>query len=119
MRKTKIFYLVLSVILVLGILSLRPVTNLSSENCLKADGIARVLANQSSGGDVFFYLDNDTEVVYYINRGVERGVKAQDIDGQYLELKYADHWTLLDPFGKKRHVAELLVNKEVKYTELE
>lgn len=118
MTKTRIFYFALAILLVLGILSLRPIQNLTVEDCLEAKGKVTVLYKEGSRGDIVFKLD-DENVKYYINRGEERGLEPKDFHDQYVELKYADHWSLLDPFGRKRHVAEISVNRKVLYTELE
>jgi len=118
MKTSTIFYCFLALILAIGILALRPIKNLEARDCLSAEGTVNVLITEGRSGDIFFTLEGDSEVRYYINRGQEAGLIPEDIDGQYILLRYADHWTPLDPFGHNRHVAEVVLSNRIWYSEL-
>lgn len=65
---------------------------------------------EGSSGDIIISLQNDTHN-YYINRGLERGLKLSELqarlEGNMISLRYVRHWSLLNPLGKLRPVAQL------------
>jgi hypothetical protein len=118
MRSSAIFYLLFSILLILGILVLRPIQNLTSKDCLSAEGTVNIIDGIGGPGDIVFTLEGDGETRYYINRGKEFGLSPMALDGQYILFRYADHWTPLDPFSKTRHVAEVVLANRILYSEL-
>ncbi len=116
--KPRFFYWIMAVLFIIGILTLRPIENITAGDCRTAEGTIILLDDRGGEGDIYFALEGDTDVRYYINRGVESGVDPRAIDGRYVLLRYADHWSPMDPFGKNRHVAELIISDQVFYSEL-
>ncbi len=90
-------------------LAMIPVANPTSENTEWVLGKVEAI---TEGGthDVIIKLTNDTHH-YYINRGLEKGLQFGDLqpklEGSEISLRYIKHWSLLNPSGKVRPVAEL------------
>lgn len=99
-------------------MSLLPIRNLTAQDCLTTEGTVIIIEGRGGVGDIFFTLEGDGDKFYYINRGEEAGLTPQNLDGRYILIRYADHWTPLDPFSKNRHVAELVMADRILYSEL-
>ncbi len=116
-------YFFLSCVTVLGlliILALRPITTLQIDDCIMVSGVAtKVWAHQKSK-DVNIRIGDGGH--YYINRGLERGLSeasfSNKIMGKEIVIHYADHWTPLDPSGIVRHVARVSYGEEILYDEI-
>jgi len=110
----------LFIIVVLAFLGavFRPIT--SSTPTLGVRGeVARVVPLEDTG-DIYFFLLND-EHKYYINRGLEQGLTAEQLRLQLLEeevrIDYANHWTPLDPFGCYKHIVRVSLGEQVLFDE--
>lgn len=106
---------------VVAILALRPVRIPDEKDCLSLKG---TVSKISVGGvnDVVFKLQGiDKE--FYVNRGLERGLDLNKLQTELLEreivIKYANHWTPLDPANSIRHVSKLELDGKTIFTELD
>jgi hypothetical protein len=90
----------------LAVLIFRPVPIVKEEKALVVTGILSKVKG-SENQDVFLKLKDDP-TRYYINRGMELGLKVADLEkrliGQEVTLKYPQYWTPLDPNNNIRHV---------------
>lgn len=116
----KIFFrIVVLLVLVLGVLALKPI-NTSAENSVKVTGIVESV---SEGGtkDLVIQLKDDS-LSYYINRGLENGFQLQkaknDLVGKEIKIFYAKSWTPLAPFGTtNKHITHCVANDTVLFSE--
>ena len=120
MRKL-IFLLFGLLFLVLVAMILRPVPIPAEEDLLVETGTV-VAIYEAGTKDVVFQLAH-TDVRYYINRGLEKGLnlsllKATLMD-QEITIKYPSYWTPLDPRNDDRHVTKLEYAGEVIFSDLE
>jgi len=76
---------------------------------------------EASEDDVVFILEND-ERIYYINRGLEKGLNLLELRnkhlGKTLTLTYIDHSHLFKPFVDNRHLAEVKTDISIIYSEM-
>lgn len=104
----------------LMVLVLRPVPIVSEEEALVTKG---VVASIDEGGvkDVVFHLENSNRL-FYINRGLEKGLKIsrlqENLVGEKVTFKYPKYWTPLDWNGKTIHVSKVEMEDEVIFNEL-
>ena len=115
----KVFLLILGVLLfILMALTFRPIIPTQSNS----EKLSGTLIDIYEGGvkDICFRL-NGVKKNYYINRGLEQGLRIDSLKkkllNQNIDLYYAKHWTPLDPDGKTRHITRLEFNGEVLFTE--
>jgi len=107
-------------ILVSGILVLRPVPIVDEDEAIVEQGI---VASISEGGvkDVLIRLENNQRR-YYINRGLENGLDLKQLReqliGKSVTIKYPDYWTPLDWDNRIRHISKLEIENEVIFNEL-
>jgi len=110
----------LAILLIFVMLALRPIYNVSTDDCSSVSG---ELVNLYEAGehDVFFQLRGD-ERRFYINRGLENGLTLNELKAELLNqpitLTYVNHWTPLDPMNQVRHVAELSYQGNILYSEI-
>jgi len=103
-------------------LILRPVhVPKNAEDCLVAEG--KVIGIFEGGvKDVVFRLEGD-KAMYYINRGLEQGLDLEDLQekliGNNVVIRYPEHWTLLDPNNRTKHLSILEYNGEELYNEID
>ncbi len=122
--KTKTIILTLGTVLllVLAVVSLIPISNPSLEDSEKTTGEVELFAEEGGPFDIQIRVNNDDRV-YYVNRGAENGLDANELNkalaGNEIEIHYANHWTPLDPFGKMRHITCLSHNGTIFYDEIE
>lgn len=112
---------VVAIVLLIGIVySSLPLPAASSSNCEPVEGKVVKVENGSGASDVVIVLANDN-AYYYINRGLDRGVKLDALAKQLVDktvtVYYIKHWSILNFSGKTRHVARIVVNDEVAYNE--
>ena len=99
MRVVKIIIATIAIVtfvLLVGF-SVRPVQIGSVEDALSAEGVVSDVY-QATEYDLVFVL-HDHESRYYINRGLQRGLKLEELTsliGKKGVFKYPKHWTLLD-----------------------
>jgi hypothetical protein len=103
-----------------AILSLRPVSIPEERDCLTARGIVTEI---SEGGvkDLVIRLSGRKEY-FYVNRGLERELNLNDLKdqltGKEILLKYANHWTPLDPARMSIHISKIEYRGRTLFTEL-
>ncbi|MEM7162281.1 MAG: hypothetical protein AAF487_07540 [Bacteroidota bacterium] len=103
---------------ILLILAFRPISNLDSSKTRAVSGHLEQVEFDSKTKDITLKLEGDDHC-YYINRGLERSNLSSILQGSHVQIRYAKHWTPLDPLGKMRHIAELSFENRVVYSELE
>ncbi|GAA0733082.1 hypothetical protein GCM10009430_46900 [Aquimarina litoralis] len=97
-----------------------PVPIVSEDEALIQKGI---VSNVYEGGtkDIVFKLENNSDV-FYINRGLERGLKIsllkKKLIGKEVIFKYPKHWTPLDWDNSSKHISKVETNSEVIFNEL-
>lgn len=117
--KKMIFISLASLVILLLIFALRPMT-VTRENCKLVTG---TVTDITEGGikDAVFKLSGH-ESIYYINRGFEDRFTLPELiekfKGKEVSISFVDHWTPLDPNERSRHIAELTFNQEIIYSEL-
>ena len=118
--KKKSIILFASLFVVFVALILRPVPLVTESKALIVNGL---LTNIYEGGvkDIVFQLKDDDRI-YYINRGLERGLKIENLKqhliGKTVVLKYPKHWTPLDWNNKTIHISKVESNEKVFFNEL-
>ena len=123
MKKLKKIILVfLSVFSLLFIvLAMSPIPKATSANCIEVMGKVEKI-DEAGTNDVTFQLEND-DAIYYINRGLEKGLTLEDLQEELLNreisLHYVKHWSPLDPNNKTRHIAKLEIGEELIYNEMQ
>jgi hypothetical protein len=117
MKKTVVLG-ILVVLSVVAVLAFRPI-NTNDDNRTRISGTL-ISVSEVASGDIIFKLQGN-DVSYYINRGTQKGHSAEDLQnklqGKSVEVEYADHWTLLDPAGKHRHITGLRADDHQIYSE--
>ena len=97
----------------------RPVPIVTEGECDQVTGVVAHVFEGSSY-DVCFRLQ-DSDKLYYINRGLEQGLVLEelrrDLLGQEITLKYPRYWTPLDPANATRHVSKLEFGERVLFDE--
>lgn len=117
--KTKILISILVAIFCFVLLALRPVKiNLSDSREISG----QILSVKEIGGpgDILLTIKDDN-TDYYINRGALSGLDVsklqENLTHKEVTIFHADHWTPLDPFGRKQHIVKLVKGDKVIYDE--
>ena len=122
MNRSKIIYIAAATaLLLIFILTFRPIVNPKMDQCSKYSGILLKAKSDSVNKDIYFRLDN-TEIRFYINRGLENGLTDSTMDtliGKEIVVFAVNHWSLLNPSGKIKHVARVDYGSLTIYSEFE
>lgn len=107
--------------LVAAILVLRPVPIPDEKDCISLTGtVARIYEDGTH--DIFFRL-NGQERIFYVNRGLERGLDLKSLratlTNQEVVIKYPRYWTPLDPGNLSRHISKIEYEGETVFSELD
>lgn len=101
-------------------LALRPIVQPVPQDCIVVSGEVAVVYEGGGPFDIQVRLKDDKNY-YYINRGGEHGVDAEELAkklvGKKASLYFVNHWTPLDPQGRVRHLAAVQLGKELLYSE--
>ncbi|MEQ9064461.1 MAG: hypothetical protein RIE58_09820 [Vicingaceae bacterium] len=120
MKNTLVFLLILA-LLVFILLVFRPVPIQSEADSIRISGIVDTIF-EIGVLDVNLVL-RETQKSYYINRGLEKGIKLEvfqrTLMGEEVILIHPDYWTPLDPFNRHKHITKLMHNDLTVYSELE
>ncbi|MEM6843088.1 MAG: hypothetical protein AAF632_12740 [Bacteroidota bacterium] len=99
--------------------ALRPV-NVDLDDSRKVSGQLLSIKEADGLGDVSLTLKDD-KTDYYINRGALSGLNIGELQKmlthKQVTIFHADHWTPLDPFGRKQHIIKLVKGDETIYDE--
>ena len=111
--------LVLVLTISVGFLILRPVPIPAEKDCLSFSG---VVVNIYEGGvhDIVFRF-RDNPKLYYINRGLERGLRLDSLSNllqKEITIKYPKYWTPLDPGNASRHISKIEFEGRTIFSEL-
>ena len=76
-----------------------------------------------SGGDIIFHLHNQDNSSYYINRGLENGLKLKELQeallGKEVTVAYRNGgWNVLNYRNRARHICEVRLEGNVLYSEI-
>jgi hypothetical protein len=100
--------------------SLKPLPQPTPANCKLVQGVVEKVYNNIGDGDLTIRLKND-DGYYYINRGLDKGLTADILGKQLLEMPvaifYIKHWSLINLGGKSRHIARIETGGKVLYNE--
>jgi len=111
----------LLILIVIIMLSFRPVPILDEEDCVVLEGTVTEIYE---GGvkDVVLKLRGHSQV-FYINRGLERGLDLEhlkaDLVGREIVVKYPDHWTPMDITKSSIHISKIEHEGHTIFSELE
>jgi len=101
-------------------LIIRPVPTATEENCLTVTGTVESIRKTGTLDAIFRLQGYDR--MFYINRGLERGLDLKDLQNQLtghtVTIKYPEYWTPLDPVNSTRHIVQLEYDNKVIYSEL-
>lgn len=117
MKKVLLFSLFIALISFLS-LSLRTVPEPTAENCSLVKGIVEEVYSPCCE-DVFIKL-KDSDKRFYLNRGLERGIKLhqikEDLVNHTVQLYKIDHWTPLDPNEHTNPLAQIQLDGEIYFS---
>jgi hypothetical protein len=117
--KNTLYGLLVLTVFSLGLLIFRPIPKATMDNTAEVTGTVTQIF-ESGEKDVTFVL-KEYDRRFYINRGLENGLMLSQLKesliGQAITLRYATHWTPLDPGSSIRHVASLTHKDKVLYSE--
>ena len=108
-----------ALLFIVAIFIFRPVPIVTEDKALVETG---VVAKIKEGGvkDVVIRL-KDNNRIFYINRGLEKGLDLEDLSGRLIgnevTVKYPKYWTPLDWNDKIKHISKLEINGEVIFDE--
>lgn len=94
---------------IIGILSFRPIINPKEEDCTKIIGTLHKCRQLKEEKDIQFKIVENSHV-YYLNNLLDPENKLNDLNaliGEKIVIYAVDHWTLLDPKSKYKHVARI------------
>lgn len=107
--------------IILGILSFRPIFNPTLDDSEIINGEVLTIREVGKTLDISIRLKND-EHNYYINRGIESGLNPDELNkklaNKEITIYFAKHWTLLDPYGKSKHITRITHNGTIIYDEI-
>lgn len=88
--------------------------------CLKTEG--KIIDIIDAGTyDIRFVLEAD-DSIYYINRGLQRGLVLEDLRkrliGEKATFYYPEHWSPLDLRNTSHHLNQVDVEGEIIFTEI-
>ncbi|MGK7397689.1 MAG: hypothetical protein ACNS62_24155 [Candidatus Cyclobacteriaceae bacterium M3_2C_046] len=113
------FLIFFALILSMAFFVLKPVPIPSEEECLAATGTVFVI-REGGEKDIFIRL-NERDELFYVNRGLERGLQLnklrETLINQKVTLKFPNYWTPLDPGNSVRHISKIEINGETVYSE--
>lgn len=120
--KTKYWILTGALICVVcAIFVLRPVPVPDEKDCISLTGTVTNIYEEGIH-DVVFRLSGQ-EQIFYVNRGLERGLKLEDLraslTNQEVVIKYPRYWTPLDPSNQTRHISKIEHKGETVFSELD
>lgn len=102
-------------------LAMRPVPTPGEEECLVQTGIVLEIY-EGNEKDVIIKLNN-TQRVFYINRGLDNGLVLDELNEQLSKqevvIKYPDYWTPLDPNQTIRHISKLQMKGQTIFSEID
>ncbi|MCG2420540.1 hypothetical protein K8089_16075 [Aequorivita sp. F47161] len=108
------------IILIIAVLIFRPVPIVTEDKTISESGIVSEIYS-NKGNDVIFVMEN-TERRFYINRGLENGLKLNNLKekliGNSIIVKYPKYWTPLDWNNSVRHISKVEFNDEIVFNEL-
>ncbi|SKB31404.1 hypothetical protein [Daejeonella lutea] len=108
------------IIMGIGLLTFRPVPILP-ENALVVFKGKVVEIYEGGVNDVNFKIEGRDEL-FYINRGLEKGLNLQELKAQLINqkitVKYPDHWTLLNFNKRNIHISKIEYLGETLFTEV-
>jgi len=119
--KLKILLMFCVVFFLLAYFFIRPIHIPNSiDECLSVKGI---VSEVYEGGtkDIVFRLKDDDRM-YYINRGLERGLTLTELKKELIwnvaELKYPEQWSPLDPGNHSVHLSAIIMNDKIVFSEI-
>ena len=109
------------VFVVLAILVFLPVPIPEDKDCLVVKGTVAEIY-EAGTKDMVFKL-NGHERIYYVNRGLERGLNLKKLKaemiGKEITIKYPRYWTPLDPGNSVRHISKIESKGRIVFTEID
>ena len=114
------FFLLLLTAGIAIFLVLIPIPPASPNNCAAIYGLVEEIKAGEGEHDIVIALQDDDHY-YYVNRGMERGLKPRQLHtrllNQAIRLDYVKHWS---PLGgtHNRHIARIEYQGQVLYSEM-
>lgn len=107
--------------ILLCVLTFRPIINPQKEDCSFLQGKLIKVRSDLQTKDIYLKLEG-VDKHLYINRGMEKEGNEDRLKehiGKNVSLHVVDHWTLLDPTGKVKHVSQVAYQDEIIFTEFD
>jgi hypothetical protein len=116
-----IIFLIFLILFIAAIISFRPISNPEEKDCSKITGTLMKYQYHSDFMDVQLKIDQNDKI-YYINHMIDAQKIFPTLDsliGKEIVIYAVDHWTLLDPKSRVRHIARITTGdgKRIIYTE--
>lgn len=121
MKRTYLFVFIGMCFLIFASMIFRPVSIPEDPSeLLVAEGqVVKIF--EGGTHDIAFRLKGD-KTMYYINRGMEYGLNLEELQneltGNNVTIKYPEHWTLLDPKNRVKHLCILEYNGKELFNEI-
>jgi hypothetical protein len=116
----KVFITLVILFFLTAILIFRPVPIVEEKHALVVSG--EVIQIYESGVKDISFILKDVPTVFYINRGLEKGLKIGKLRDQLMHqevtIKYPHYWTPLDWNDRIKHLSKLEHQGEVIFNEL-
>jgi hypothetical protein len=117
--KTIYSVILIGVVLLLGVLILRPVPIPDEKDCLIVMGTV-IEINEDGVKDVVFKLAGQDRT-FYVNRGLERGLALEKLRAELMDkeitIKYPKYWT---PLGNSsKHISKIESSGRTIFTEID
>lgn len=104
------------IFVMIGLLSFRPIINPKEDDCTKIIGTLSKCRHLDKENDIQFKIVENNHV-YYLNNLLDPESKLKDLNaliGKKVVIYAVNHWTLLDPKSKYKHVARIANQDESK-----
>lgn len=113
-----LFIIIITIALVV---TLKPLPQPTPDNCGMVTGEVVKIIEGEGKNDILINLKGDKNY-YYVNRGLERGLKLEDLKSQLsnndITLYYIKNWSFLDPYSQTKHIARLDIDGRNIYNEM-
>ncbi len=100
-------------LIIFALVAIGPVDT-SRSNCKQVEGVVEQISEATSY-DIVFKLKDDN-AIYYVNRGLERGLELNDLKAQ-LEGKKVSIWHAKTGYLEGGHITQVEAGEKIIYTE--
>jgi hypothetical protein len=119
-KRTIIIGLPILLVLFIGTLALKPISNITLEDTERIQGRLESIDTNEKTRDISLKIEGH-KTNFYINRGLDKGEILSSLEAEkegIVEICYAKNWTPLDPFGKNKHIVRIVGENDLVYDEI-